>query len=154
MLLVVLLIVALLLLRRVNVRRVHILPEEVAKTASMINAYGSDNNDAHQQEWTDPDLDQVDGTLDMVAASAGATNASGDNYAASWDEFVIPDDSFMSKFWEDIMMEDNPAPLPDATTSTDLLTSGIQELEGSQRTFYLLSPTEAQAVAGSPKAPI
>jgi hypothetical protein len=137
--------------QRAGAERVHILPWEVAGTASMIHAYGSDNNEAHQQQWTDLDLDQVDGTLDMVAASAGATNASGDNYAVSWDEFVIPDDSFMSKFWEDIMMvADNPAPLADATTSTDLLTS----LEGPRNESYLLSPIEAQAVAGSPKAPI
>jgi nuclear transcription factor Y, gamma len=155
--------------QRVAMEEDHILPEEVAEMASsMMHAddttNADDNTGAHQQQIDIDDghqeqQNQVDGSLDVVVASAdAANNAGGDDYDASWDEFVIPDDSFMSTFWEEIMMEDNPATtlLPDATTSADLLTSDMQDLEGSRDESDLfdedLSPSQAQAAASSPKA--
>jgi hypothetical protein len=119
--------------QRVAMEEDHILPEEVAEIASsMMHAHDTTNADdnigVHQQQIDFDDghqeqQNQVDGSLDVVVASADAANsAGGDDYDVSWDEFVIPDDSFMSTFWEEIMMEDNPTTtlLPDATTSADL----------------------------------
>ncbi|TVU49869.1 hypothetical protein EJB05_01208, partial [Eragrostis curvula] len=59
----------------------------------------------------------LDGTLDAVVAGAGASNAGEDNFDINWDDFEIADESWLSKFWEDVMIEENPSPLLEVTST-------------------------------------
>ncbi|CAN6353164.1 unnamed protein product [Urochloa humidicola] len=81
----------------------HIKPEVAHQIENAINAHNI--NDGQHQHGS------------LVAEAVPATNASGDNKNINWDEVDTADDSLVIKFWEDVMMNKDPAPSL-ATAST------------------------------------
>ncbi|OEL33795.1 hypothetical protein BAE44_0005183 [Dichanthelium oligosanthes] len=122
----------------------HILPkveETISITHASVAANGNGSNDTdnaidadavdgqQQHQEQEPiashDLNVVDGNF--CAEVAAATSLGEDNYDIGWDEFEI------AKFFEDIMIDDDPVPLPDTTSSTGNLlplASDMPDLKG------------------------
>ncbi|CAL4891753.1 unnamed protein product [Urochloa decumbens] len=140
---------------------------EVAATKSTIHASSTTNGNGdiypnatigvgdgqHQREEEDTnslDLNGVHGSIDAQAAAATATatataTASTGN-DINWDEFDILDDSLPSVVGEYIIMDEELAPLPNNTSTDDLLVaSNIPDFEGFSHVPYLLDDIVSSA---------
>ncbi|CAN6326090.1 unnamed protein product [Urochloa humidicola] len=76
----------------------------------------------------------------LVAEAVPATNASGDNKNINWDEVDTADDSLVIMFWEDVMMNKDPAPSLATTSTIDHVSfpRDMPKLDGFGNGPYLL----------------
>ncbi|CAL5097891.1 unnamed protein product [Urochloa decumbens] len=108
-----------------------ILGSDIAEAVASIKTYGFLNNVLRSElNRIKPEVPQAENDTNadsmndgqhhhgsLVAEVVPDTNASEDNQNINWDEVDTADDSLLMKFWEDIMMNEDPA-LSLATNST------------------------------------
>ncbi|CAL4898789.1 unnamed protein product [Urochloa decumbens] len=142
-----------------NITKENYMDVEVAATKSTIHASSTTNGNGdiypnatigvgdgqHQHEEEDTnslDLNGVHGSIDAQAAAATASMSNDIN----WDEFDMLDDSLPSVVGEDIIMDEELAPLPNNTSTDDLLlASNIPDFEGFSHVPYLLDDIVSSA---------
>ena len=83
-------------------------------------------------------MNVVHGELDSEVVTT--TNVDADDNNTNWDEIEMASDSMLMEFWKDVMMEEDPTPLPVTISPNDLivLPSDILEVEGCCHDSYLL----------------
>ncbi|RLN30337.1 hypothetical protein C2845_PM05G07580 [Panicum miliaceum] len=89
------------------------------------------------------------GTLD--AEVIATTNMSkGDNNNINWDEIDMADDSLLARFWEDVMMDEDLAYVPAATSNNDVvpLPFDIPQHDGFGHEPYILDDIVSVASTG------
>lgn len=100
------------------------------------NAIGvGDDQHQHEEEAnTSLEVNGVHGSLDAQAVAAASIGND-----INWDEFDMLDDSLLSVVGKDIVMDEEPAPLPNTASNDDLLlASNMSNLEGFSHEPYLL----------------
>ncbi|CAN6335792.1 unnamed protein product [Urochloa humidicola] len=115
-----------------------ILDSDIAEAIASSKSYGFLNNVLHSGLLNHIKPEVAHGSL--VAEVVPATNASEDNKNINWDEVDTADDSLVMKFWEDVMMNEDPAPLLDTTSTIDHVPfpCDMPELDGFGNGPYVL----------------
>ncbi|CAN6351970.1 unnamed protein product [Urochloa humidicola] len=143
----------------INITKENYMDVEVAATKSTIHASNTTNRNGdidpnatigvgdgqHQHEeeaTTSLELNGVHGSIDAQVATGIASTGNDIN----WDEFDMLDDSLLSVVGEDIIMDEEPAPLPNNTSTNDLmLASNIPDFEGLSHVPFLLDDIVSNA---------
>ncbi|CAD6268356.1 unnamed protein product [Miscanthus lutarioriparius] len=90
-------------------------------------------------------MNVVHGELDAEVVIT-TTNVGADDNNINWDEIEMASNSMLMEFWKDVMMEEDPTPLPTTISTNDLivLPSDMLELEGCCHDSYLLDDTMSE----------